>query len=83
MIALAWWRRRTLRFRLAAWYGIGGVVLLTAFCVVIYGFVSRRMAQPLDRQLRAAHAVGAARRERAFQGGEHTQLEGRALRPGA
>ncbi len=50
---IPWWRRRSLRFRLSAWYAAGGVVLLTVFCVVIHGFVSRRMAQPLDRQLRA------------------------------
>mgnify|MGYP001214735021 CR=1 FL=1 len=53
---IRWWRRRSLRFRLAAWYGFGGIVLLTAFSVVIYGFVSQRMAQPLDRQLRADFA---------------------------
>ena len=47
-----WWQRRSLRFRLAAWYAIGGIVLLTTFSVVIYTFVDRRMAQPLDRQLR-------------------------------
>ena len=50
---IRWWRRRSLRFRLSAWYGAGAIVLLTVFCVVIYGFVDRRMAQPLDRQLRA------------------------------
>lgn len=48
-----WWRRRSLRFRLAAWYACGGIVLLTAFSLVIYGFVERQMAQPLDRQLKA------------------------------
>ncbi len=56
-----WLRRRSLRFRLAAWYGAGGIVLLTAFSVVIYVFVERRMAQPLDRQLRADLAAVNAR----------------------
>jgi peptidoglycan/LPS O-acetylase OafA/YrhL len=56
-----WWRRRSLRFRLAAWYACGGIVLLTAFCLVIYGFVERRLAQPLDRQLKADLATVKAR----------------------
>jgi two-component system, OmpR family, sensor kinase len=48
-----WWRRRSLRFRLAAWYACGGTVLLAAFSLVVYGFVERQMGQPLDRQLKA------------------------------
>lgn len=46
------WQRRTLRFRLAAWYAIGGVVLLTAFSAAIYLYVAGTMARPLDFQLR-------------------------------
>ncbi len=56
-----WWRRRSLRFRLAAWYACGGIVLLTTFSLVIYAFVERRMAQPLDRQLKADLAMVKAR----------------------
>ena len=56
-----WWRRRSLRFRLAAWYACGGVVLLTTFSLVIYTFVEQRMAQPLDRQLKADLATVKAR----------------------
>lgn len=48
-----WWHRRTVRFRLAAWYGIGGTLLLAVFSGTIYLYVSDRMAQPLDHQLRA------------------------------
>lgn len=76
----SWWRRRSLRFRLAAWYGFGGIVLLTAFSVVIYGFVSRRMAQPLDRQLRADLA-GVQQRLSLDAGGD-LLWDGRRLVPG-
>src|SRR5688572_10976244 len=46
-----WWQKRTVRFRLAAWYAIGGTILLTAFSATIYFFVEHRMARPLDHQL--------------------------------
>ncbi len=47
-----WWRRRTLRFRLALWYGVGGTVLLAAFSATLYLYVSSNMAAPLDEGLR-------------------------------
>ena len=52
-----WWRSRTLRFRLAVWYALGGVVLLTGFATTLYVYVSARMAAPLDDQHRADLAV--------------------------
>ena len=48
----AWWRRRTLRFRLAAWYGAGGTLLLAVFAATLYGYVAETMARPLDFELR-------------------------------
>jgi len=48
----AWWRRRTLRFRLAAWYGAVGTLLLAAFSAALYSYVAERMARPLDFELR-------------------------------
>lgn len=48
----AWWQRRTLRFRLAAWYGAGGTVLLAGFSAALYFYVARTMARPLDHHLR-------------------------------
>jgi two-component system OmpR family sensor kinase len=63
-----WWQRRSLRFRLAAWYALGGIVLLTTFSVVIYKFVERRMAQPLDIQLRVDLQTVQARLSRASGG---------------
>ena len=36
---IAWWGRRTLRFRLAVWYAVGGTLLLTSFTATIYFFV--------------------------------------------
>ncbi len=48
-----WWLRRSLRFRLALWYALGGTVLLAAFSAGIYLFVAERMAQPLGQPLRA------------------------------
>lgn len=56
-----WWRQRSLRFRLAAWYSGGGILLLAAFSATIYLFVARRMAQPLDRQLRVDQTIVKAR----------------------
>ena len=48
----AWWRRRTLRFRLAAWYGAGGTLLLAVFSATLYVYVAETMARPLDFELR-------------------------------
>ncbi|HYP17230.1 MAG TPA: histidine kinase dimerization/phospho-acceptor domain-containing protein, partial [Opitutus sp.] len=48
-----WWRRRTLRFRLATWYALGGTLLLSAFSATLYIYVARWVARPLDQQLRS------------------------------
>lgn len=48
----AWWRQRTLRFRLAAWYGAGGTLLLAIFSATLYSYVAETMARPLDSELR-------------------------------
>ena len=47
----AWWQRRTLRFRLAAWYAVVGTVLLAGFSAVLYLYVWDTMARPLNYQL--------------------------------
>jgi heavy metal sensor kinase len=47
-----WWNARTIRFRLAAWYAAGSVLLLAAFSATLYFFVAERMARPLEHQLR-------------------------------
>jgi heavy metal sensor kinase len=47
-----WWRQRTLRLRLALWYGLGGTVLLAAFSATLYAFVAQRMVQPLSYELK-------------------------------
>jgi len=75
-----WWQRRSLRFRLAAWYAIGGIVLLTTFSLVIYGFVDRRMAQPLDHQLRAD--LGTVKSRLSIAPGGGLLWDGHALAPG-
>jgi heavy metal sensor kinase len=46
-----WWLRTPVRFRLAAWYAIGGTLLLLAFSATVYFFVAYRIARPLDHQL--------------------------------
>jgi heavy metal sensor kinase len=56
-----WWQRRTLRFRLASWYAVGGALLLAVFSATIYLYVSQRMARPLDHQLRLDLAEVGAR----------------------
>ena len=71
-----WWRHRTLRFRLALWYGLGGTVLLAVFSATLYGFVALRMAQPLshllqqDLQTIQAHLSVAADRRLKWDGVE-------------
>ncbi len=52
-----WWNRRTIRFRLALWYGAGGTLLLTLFAATLYFYVAARIARPLDHQLRADLAL--------------------------
>ncbi len=47
-----WWQQRTLRFRLATWYALGGAFLLSVFSATLYLYVAERLAQPLDWQLR-------------------------------
>jgi two-component system, OmpR family, sensor kinase len=47
-----WSARRTVRFRLALWYAVGGSVLLAGFSATLYMYVSERMARPLAYQLR-------------------------------
>jgi two-component system, OmpR family, sensor kinase len=53
----SWWLRTPVRFRLAAWYAIGGTFLLAAFSAAIYFFVAHRMARPLDVNLRRDLAI--------------------------
>ena len=52
-----WWLRRSLRFRLAAWYALGGAFLLAAFSSTIYFFVAYHMGRPLDHELQQDLAV--------------------------
>lgn len=47
-----WWQRRSLRFRLAAWYATGGTLLLVAFSATIYLYVASSLALPIDHELR-------------------------------
>lgn len=47
-----WWRERTLRFRLATWYALGGTLLLSIFSATVYFYVQRWVARPLDEPLR-------------------------------
>ena len=49
---MQWWHRRSLRFRLSAWYALGGAFLLAVFSSTIYFFVSYHMGRPLDHELR-------------------------------
>src|SRR5262245_17822214 len=48
----AWWRSRTLRFRLAVWYAAGGTLLLATFSATLYGYVAHWVARPLGLELR-------------------------------
>lgn len=72
-----WWERRTLRFRLAVWYGVGGTLLLAGFSATLYVFVAQRLAQPLDLHLR--RDVEIVRRELAIAPGHRVLWAGREL----
>ena len=77
----AWWRRRTLRFRLAAWYAAGGTLLLAAFCGTLYMYVADTMARPLDFELR--EDLGEIRRRLAVTAEGELRWDARPVRPGA
>lgn len=47
-----WWSSRTLKFRLAFWYSVGGVLLLAGFSSTIYVYVAERLATPIGFPLR-------------------------------
>lgn len=49
---IRWWQRRTLRLRLGLWYAVVGTILIAGFSATLYSFVAKRMALPLDHQLR-------------------------------
>lgn len=75
----AWWRRRTLRFRLAAWYAAGGTLLLAAFCGTLYMYVADTMARPLDFELR--EDLNEIRRRLAVTAEGGLRWDGRPVRP--
>jgi two-component system, OmpR family, sensor kinase len=72
-----WWERRTLRFRLALWYAVGGTVLLAGFSATLYFFVANRMARPLDAQLR--RDLAAVERQLSIAPNGHVLWNGREL----
>lgn len=78
---IRWWQRRSLRFRLAMWYALGGCVLLAIFSGTLYLYVARWIARPLDEQLRADLAT--IERQLAVQPDGHLRWNGRPLAPGA
>lgn len=47
-----WWQSRSLRFRLALWYAVGGAALIAGFAATLYFYVAERIARPLDQPLR-------------------------------
>lgn len=47
-----WWRRRTLKLRLALWYAATTAVVLAVFIYFVFETVEHRLRAELDRQLR-------------------------------
>src|SRR6267154_436479 len=47
-----WWRRRSVRFRLALLYAAATALVLIAFAWFVYEVIERRLAAEIDRQLR-------------------------------
>jgi len=77
-----WWQTRTLRFRLALWYALGGTLLLAGFSAIIYGYVVDRMARPLDHQLRQ-DLTTVGQRLRVSPDGLHITWDGHEAQGGA
>lgn len=77
----AWWQQRTLRFRLAAWYAVGGTLLLAGFSATLYFYVSGTMARPLDHQLR--RDLAEINRRLAVEPDGRLLWDGKALAPAA
>ena len=47
-----WWKRRSLKVRLALWYAAATTVVLTVFTCFVFEVVEHRLAAEIDRQLR-------------------------------
>lgn len=47
-----WWKRRSLKLRLAVWYAAATTAVLTVFAAFVYEVVEHRLAAEIDRQLR-------------------------------
>jgi heavy metal sensor kinase len=75
-----WWTRRSLRFRLAAWYGLGGTLLLAAFSGTIYFFVAYHMGRPLDHELQ--QDLTAVRENLRIDPDGQVRWEGKAVQSG-
>lgn len=74
-----WWQKRTLRFRLALWYAVGGALLLASFSATLYSYVAGTMARPLDHQLR--EDLTEIRQRLHVDAGGHLLWDGKAMRP--
>jgi len=48
-----WWRSHSVRLRLTLWYLAAIVVVLAAYAMAVYAFVSRSVSEALDERLRA------------------------------
>ena len=49
---MTWWRRRSLKVRLALWHAAVTALVLAAFASFVYEVVEHRLAAEIDRQLR-------------------------------
>lgn len=47
-----WWKRRSLKVRLALWYAAATTLVLTVFACFVFEVVEHRLAAEIDRQLR-------------------------------
>lgn len=46
-----WWKRRSLKFRLALWYTVVASFILLGLIPLVHGFVEKRLRSELDKQL--------------------------------
>lgn len=74
------WQRATLRFKLSAWYAVGGALLLAGFSATLFSYVSNRMARPLGEQLQ--QDIADVRRKLTVTPDHRVLLEGRRLTTG-
>src|SRR5207245_9610685 len=71
-----WWKRSSLKLRLAVWHAAATTVVLAVFAAFVYEVVEHRLAAEIDRQLRIDFDLIEAQLETDAGGSIHWLVEG-------